>query len=93
MEARPDRVADFLSAYGESGSWSQLFRRAEGYIETSLLPDAENANRFLVIDRWRGLGSFESFKQRHESAYNELDLQCEQLTGVETKIGVFTSKV
>jgi quinol monooxygenase YgiN len=91
MEARPDRLADFRNAYGESGDWNQLFRKAEGYIETSLLIDAEKPNRFLVIDRWQDLASFESFKRRHESAYNELDLQSEQLTLVETKIGTFKS--
>ena len=91
FEVRPDRVPEFENVYGVHGSWAELFRMAEGYIETSLLRDTENANRFLVIDRWRILSSFESFKERYAAAYDDLDRQCEELSIVETKIGIFDS--
>jgi quinol monooxygenase YgiN len=91
MQAAPDRLADFESAYNSNGRWVQLFRQAEGYLATDLLPDLETANRFLVIDRWRDLASFESFKKRYQTAYDELDRQCEFLTLNETRIGIFSS--
>jgi quinol monooxygenase YgiN len=56
-----------------------------------LLPDLETEDRFLVIDRWRDLTSFESFKKRHQTEYDELDRQCEALTIKETRIGIFKS--
>lgn len=91
IEARPDRLEEFKQAYGSGGTWVSLFLKGEGYLETVLLRDAEHANRFLVIDRWRDLPAFESFKQRYLTEYNELDRRCEELTLQETKIGIFHS--
>jgi quinol monooxygenase YgiN len=91
FEALPDRLADFEKAYGVNGQWVQLFRRGEGYVETDLLRDSQRPNRFLVLDKWRDLASFESFKRHYQAAYDELDRQCEELTLVETKIGAFSS--
>jgi quinol monooxygenase YgiN len=91
FEALPDRLADFEKAYGVNGQWVQLFRRGEGYVETDLLRDSETPNRFLVFDKWRDLASFESFRRQYQAAYDELDRQCEELTLVETKIGMFSS--
>ena len=91
FEARPDRLPEFENIYGAQGSWAKLFRTAEGYIDTALLRDLEKANRFLVIDRWRNRKSFDSFKQRHAEAYDELDRQCQELTLGESKIGIFDS--
>jgi heme-degrading monooxygenase HmoA len=91
FETRPDRLPEFEDIYGVDGSWAKLFRTAEGYIDTALLRDLEKANRFLVIDRWHNLASFESFKQRHAAAYDKLDRQCQELTQVESKIGIFDS--
>jgi quinol monooxygenase YgiN len=56
-----------------------------------LLRDSQRPNRFLVLDKWRDLASFESFKRHYQAAYDELDRQCEELTLVETKIGTFSS--
>jgi quinol monooxygenase YgiN len=92
FEARPDRLPEFEDIYGVDGSWAKLFCTAEGYIDTALFRDLEKANRFLVIDRWSNRKSFESFKQRHAAAYDALDRQCEELTLVESKIGIFDSQ-
>jgi heme-degrading monooxygenase HmoA len=91
FEARPDRLPEFENVYGVDGNWAKLFRTAEGYIDTALLRDLEKANHFLVIDRWHNRESFDSFKQHHAAAYDELDRQCEELTLVESKIGIFDS--
>jgi len=92
FEARPDRLPEFENVYGVDGNWAKLFRTAEGYIDTALLRDLENPNRFLVIDRWHNRESFDSFKQRHAEAYDQLDRQCEELTLAELKIGIFDSQ-
>jgi quinol monooxygenase YgiN len=91
IEAQPERLLEFQKAYGMNGDWVQLFRKAEGYIETALMRDTENVNRFLIIDRWHDLSSFDSFKRRYEMAYNELDHRCEEITRLETKVGTFRS--
>jgi quinol monooxygenase YgiN len=89
MQAAPGRLVEFELAYGPNGEWVQLFRQADGHISTDLLPDLETANRFLVIDRWRDLMSFQSFKKRCQKAYDDLDRQCEALTLNETRVGIF----
>jgi heme-degrading monooxygenase HmoA len=86
-----DRVDEFAQIYGPEGEWAQLFRRAPGYIETLLLSDVDEPNRFLVIDRWQDLASFEEFKRAHVAEYQELDTRCEVLTTLEKRIGIFRS--
>jgi heme-degrading monooxygenase HmoA len=91
ISVRPNRVDEFVEIYGPEGEWAQLFRRAPGYIETALLTDVEEQNRFLVIDRWQDLASFENFKRHHLTEYNALDARCEALTTLEQRIGIFRS--
>lgn len=68
IEPQPARLAEFHQAYGVNGDWVQLFRRAEGYLDTALLRDTENGIRFLVIDRWRDLSSFQSIQAKVSAA-------------------------
>src|SRR5258708_27836390 len=91
IEAQPDRLLEFQKAYGVNGDWVQLFRRAEGYIETALMRDTENANRFLIIFLWRDLSNFDSFNRRYQAAYNELDHPCDEITVLYTQVGTFHS--
>src|SRR5579884_1576535 len=90
FRARPERRTDFLTHYSSNGSWAQLFRRAAGYLGTTLLPDAADPDRFLCIDRWRDLAAFDRFKSDFAAAYSALDKQCEQFTLEETRIGIFS---
>jgi heme-degrading monooxygenase HmoA len=91
IESKADRLSDFEDAYGMNGRWVQLFRKAEGYVETALMRDTANAKRFLVVDRWRDLESFEAFKRQHRTEYDDLDRSCEELTLNEKEIGIFNS--
>jgi heme-degrading monooxygenase HmoA len=86
---QPERVQEFVATYGPTGAWATLFRSAEGYIETVLLPDLDEPTRFLVIDRWRSRASFEDFKRVHLAQYEALDRACEVLTVREDRIGAF----
>ncbi len=87
--AREDRLEDFRRAYASDGDWARLFRRAEGYCGTTLAQDRENPRRFLVVDRWRKLEDFESFRKAWDMAYAELDKRCTELTAKETLLGRF----
>ncbi|MBV9574258.1 MAG: antibiotic biosynthesis monooxygenase [Acidobacteriales bacterium] len=80
FEVRPGREAEFEQAYRSDGDWSQLFRKGEGYLGTTMLSDAENPSRWLIADRWSSLASFEAFQRAHREIYDELNRHCQDFT-------------
>ena len=82
FRARPGREADFEQAYGDSGAWSQLFRKSEGYLGTELMRGTDGT--YLTIDRWVTEDAYRAFTQGEATRYAELDAHCEALTIEET---------
>ena len=85
----PERQEAFLEAYGPSGAWAQLFRRAPGYLRTDLLRDRAQPDRFLTIDHWESEEAWLAFRAAHAPEYEALDLDCATLTLSELEIGRF----
>jgi heme-degrading monooxygenase HmoA len=52
---------EFARVYGPNGEWAQFFRRGEGFIGTELLEDVDEADRYLVIDRWESADAYNAF--------------------------------
>ncbi|HTA52928.1 MAG TPA: antibiotic biosynthesis monooxygenase [Candidatus Acidoferrum sp.] len=90
--ARPDRVGDFENYDASSGSWAGLFRRSEGFRGTALLRDAENAQRFLIIDSWENASAYRAMRERFRKEYVELDRVCEGFRESERRIGEFEER-
>ena len=88
-QVRPDRIAEFERRYAAGGDWAKLFGRARGFRFTSLGRDAEHPGRYLTIDAWDDLESFERFKHDFAREYEALDKECEELTVEERRIGSF----
>ncbi len=88
----PARRAPFEEAYGPDGPWAQLFRRAPGHIETRLMHDAEDAGRYLTVDRWESVAAFEAFKRDFAADYQALDQQLEGLALLEVRLGAFDTR-
>lgn len=88
----PDRISEFVAAYGEDGDWAKLFHLSNGYLGTELLNAADSTNRFLTIDRWRSAKDFARFKDQSLMQYRELDAKFEGLAVKETHLGSFTSE-
>jgi heme-degrading monooxygenase HmoA len=86
-EVRSQR--EFERLYGPAGVWVQLFRQAEGYVDTELLRDAEHPGRYFTIDRWETRDAFDVFKQRFPAEYEATDRECAALTVRETLLGRF----
>ena len=61
----------FERAYGPEGDWAQFFRQGRGYIGTELLHDAEEDDRYLVIDRWESADAYNAFVAAHREEYME----------------------
>ena len=90
FRVRPERLADFLSAYAPGGDWDLLFRCGEGYLSTELLRDERDETRFLTIDRWDSREARDRFRLRFREEYDALDRRCEAVTLEETPVGDFS---
>lgn len=85
----PEHAAEFARHYGPDGTWVSLFRRAAGYIDTSLLRDRSNPRRFITIDRWESAQAHAGFRADFAHEYAELDARCAHLTLQESPLGEF----
>jgi heme-degrading monooxygenase HmoA len=85
----PEYAAEFTQVYGPDGAWVSLFRRASGYIDTTLLHDRHDPNRFLTIDRWESAQAHAAFRAACAREYAQLDARCAHLTAQERALGEF----
>ena len=79
----------FERDYADGGAWTQLFRRAPGYVGTELLADRELPGRYVTIDRWTDLAAYKAFRLDYADDYRALDTQCEGYTRREVALGTF----
>jgi heme-degrading monooxygenase HmoA len=89
FRVRAGMERDFESRYSSTGVWARLFTKGEGYEGTTLLQDAAEPRRYLVVDAWRDAASYDAFKQAHAAEYAALDKDCERLTEREVHLGTF----
>ena len=85
----PECLDAFQEIYGPEGSWVELFRLAPGYLDTQLLQDRNESDRFITIDRWESEEAFVSFRARFAREFDDLDRTGERLTVGETALGEF----
>jgi heme-degrading monooxygenase HmoA len=83
FEVRGEHVGAFVSAYEANGAWSQLFARGDGYVDSRLYRDTDDARRFITVDRWRDVDSWHVFLDRWGAEYEALDRQLDELTDAE----------
>ena len=79
-EVHPDAVAEFVTAYGPSGDWDELFARGEGYGGTELFRGTSVPTCFVTIDRWSSRDAWERFRADWTDAYTALDAGLDRLT-------------
>jgi heme-degrading monooxygenase HmoA len=84
---KPGRELEFERAYGPSGGWATLFRRAPGYLGTELLRAADSSGQYLTVDRWQSRAAYEAFRVALPAEYEALDRACEALTVSEERVG------
>jgi heme-degrading monooxygenase HmoA len=85
----PGREAEFERHYGPEGAWVQLFRRADGYLNTRLLKDRDVAGRYVTVDRWESEAAYRLFRARFAAEHDALDRECEALTMEERPLGTY----
>jgi heme-degrading monooxygenase HmoA len=89
---REDSRQQFEEHYGPSGTWAQLFRMSDEYIETLLLQDKNDPCRYVTIDRWRSHGAYKAFRTGFADDYARLDRQCGSLTTHEQALGEYVEE-
>ncbi|MHB1044680.1 MAG: antibiotic biosynthesis monooxygenase family protein [Thermoanaerobaculia bacterium] len=89
FEVQAGKKAEFLRNYGPDGTWSRLFRRAEGYLETILLEDQRLPGRYLTVDRWASNEAHDAFLREHRADYEKVDRECEVLATAERSLGAY----
>jgi quinol monooxygenase YgiN len=80
---------EFEAYYSDNGKWAELFRINPSYRGTILTRDKDHANRYLVLDTWDDLDSYQTFKEQYAEDYKALDKKCEELTVEENCLGIF----
>jgi heme-degrading monooxygenase HmoA len=86
---RADRRAEFLDAYRPGGAWTTLFSRDASYIDTKLLQDTRDPERYVTIDTWLSQAACRAFRARYADEFEALDMKCEALTEAEQALGDF----
>ena len=90
FEVAEDKITEFEAAYGQEGSWAQLFHNSPEHVGTELLRDAYVPGSYLTIDRWASEAAFRAFRKEHDQEYEILDRACDALTMRETRVGAYT---
>ena len=83
------RRAEFETAYDAQGPWAKLFAQAPGFAGVALLRCADQAGRYVTVDRWRSRADFDAFKRDFGADYAALDSRLEGIAESETRIGAF----
>lgn len=85
----PGRREKFLAAYNPEGEWAQLFSRDSSYIQTKLIQDINDEDRYVTIDYWKSKADRDSFRERYSNDFDNLDNRCEAFTQQEVFLGDF----
>jgi len=93
FQVKPNHQAEFERQYGPEGAWVKLFRQASGFVESLLLQDRSNPLRYVTIDRWKSVESYNAFRSQFSKHYDAIDKTCQALTTKESKLGEFNAKV
>ena len=86
-QVKADHVAEFEEIYSATGAWTKLFQKSKGYLETELLRDINDHQRYITIDRWMTSQQYEEFLSQWQTEYATIDAECEGLTERETLLG------
>lgn len=83
---------EFENIYGPQGLWTELFKKVNDYLDTSLLKEIDSENVYLVLDRWKSKESYDSFKLRFFEEYHSIDQKCKKLMASEKLVGEFENR-
>lgn len=86
---KPEDRGLFELTYGPGGAWSNLFSRSPGFHGITVLRDAHNPQRFLIIELWDNEEERARTLDAHAGAYAELQTDLSRWVASSTQLGVF----
>ncbi|MHA1984122.1 MAG: antibiotic biosynthesis monooxygenase family protein [Candidatus Hodarchaeales archaeon] len=89
-KVKPGFIKEFEEAYNSQGTWVELLKRANGYLETYFFKDKTDPFRYVTVDYWSSFEEHQLFRRTFDIQFQELDKKCEQYTLDEKKIGDFS---
>src|SRR4030095_614989 len=84
-----EHIMKFEEAYGPTGKWAELFKKAEGYIKTELFHDTQDPVKYITIDYWKSGADRDRFMIQYSDEYSKLDSEFSAFTVNERYIGGF----
>jgi len=79
----------FELAFGPGGAWSKLFARCQGFRGATLLRDAIDPRRYLMIDLWDTLAQREQALDECKAEYASLESSFVDWTESKIEVGIF----
>ena len=89
MVVKQEIQGQFELLYGPGGAWSKLFGKAPGFRGTTVLKDAHNPSRYLIIDVWDSEGQQAQAVSECADEYAKLNAHLENWTEARIELGVF----
>lgn len=80
----------FELVFGPGGAWSRLFARVPGFRGTTVLRDARNPRRYLVIDLWETEAQREQALTSHQVECASLEAAFADWSESRSELGVFS---
>ncbi len=86
---KPDYRSQLELTYGPGGAWSKLFARQPGFHGITVLHDAENNSRYLVIETWDNENSRKAALENKREEYRTLAVQMGKWIERHEKVGIY----
>lgn len=80
----------FELMFGPGGAWSRLFGRAAGLRGVTLLRDAQNRHRYLMVEVWDTAAQRQDALAGHAAEHASLEAALADWCEARTDLGVFT---
>lgn len=79
----------FEEMYSPGGRWTELFKKAKGYLRTELFHDSLDQVKYITIDYWKSKADRSQFTLDFSDEYKKLDTECSAFASKERYIGEF----
>jgi uncharacterized membrane-anchored protein YitT (DUF2179 family) len=86
FHVKPEHLTEFKRHYGPQGAWADLFRRADGFVKTDLIPSQTNPAEFTTFDYWHSKDDYDRFRSSFQDDYDRLDRQFAPLLAREERV-------
>ena len=86
---KPGAGGRFELLFGPGGAWSELFSGCPGFRGTTVLRDATDPERYLIVDLWDSEAAREQAVAEHQNAYLALVSSFDAWVASERELGTF----